>query len=169
MQVHRLVLGLLLAAPLCMVAASPAAAAPCDADAFREFDFWLGEWQVHTPDGKLAGTNRIEREYNGCVIHERYTTGRGYSGESLNTYDASRKVWHQSWVDDAGTLLLLEGGMVAGKMVLEGQTIGNDGQPAKQRITWTPNPDGSVRQHWEVVNAKGAWSTAFDGLYTKSR
>ena len=147
--------------------AQPALAAPCDAAPFREFDFWLGEWQVHTPDGKLAGTNRIEREYNGCVIHEHYTTGHGYSGESLNSYDAPRKRWHQTWVDSAGTLLTLEGQLVDGKMVLEGQTVGHDGQVTRHRITWTPNANGSVRQLWESTGANGAWGIAFDGAYTK--
>ncbi|MEO8487556.1 MAG: hypothetical protein ABI585_14595 [Betaproteobacteria bacterium] len=147
---------------------SPAAlAAPCDAAAFREFDFWLGEWNVRTPDGKLAGVNRIEREYGGCVLHERYDTGKGYQGESLNIYDASRKRWHQTWVDSGGTLLLLEGGIAGGKMVLEGRAIGDDGQPTQHRITWTPHPDGSVRQFWESTDAKGAWATAFDGTYTR--
>lgn len=46
-------------------------AAPCDAPAHREFDFWLGQWQVHTPDGEMAGSNHIERGYGGCVLHER--------------------------------------------------------------------------------------------------
>src|ERR1044072_7441350 len=55
----------------------------CDASEHRQFDFWLGEWNVRTPDGKLAGVNDIRREYNGCVLHERYSTARGYSGESL--------------------------------------------------------------------------------------
>ena len=32
-----------------------AVAAPCEDNAHRQFDFWLGEWQVHTADGKLAG------------------------------------------------------------------------------------------------------------------
>ncbi len=148
-------------------AAFPAIAAPCDTPAHRAFDFWLGEWQVRTPDGKLAGVNRIEREYDGCVVHERYTTGRGYSGESLNIYDASRKVWHQTWVDTSSTLLLLEGGIRDSKMVLEGQTIGADAQLTRHRITWTPNADGSVRQFWESTDAKGAWSTTFDGAYTR--
>jgi hypothetical protein len=147
--------------------AGHAAAAPCDAPAFRAFDFWLGEWSVHTPDGKLAGTNRIDREYGGCVVHERYTTGRGFSGESLNVYDAPRQRWHQTWVDDSGTLLILEGRAIDGKMVLEGQTIGAAGEVVRHRITWTPNADASVRQLWESTDAKGAWQVAFDGLYTK--
>ncbi len=143
------------------------AASPCEAPAHRAFDFWLGEWQVHTPDGKLAGTNRISSEYNGCVLHERYDTGRGYSGESLNIYDAGRKVWHQTWVDTSGALLLLEGGLRSGSMVLEGQTTEVDGKVTKHRITWTPGANGSVRQLWESTDDKGQWSTAFDGLYTR--
>ena len=73
---------------------APAPAAPCDAPEYRQFDFWLGEWVVKGPAGKVAGINRIVSEYGGCVLHEHYVTGRGYSGESLNTYDAGRKLWH---------------------------------------------------------------------------
>jgi len=146
---------------------SAASATPCDDSQHRAFDFWIGEWQVKTPDGKVAGVNRIEREYGGCVLHERYDTGRGYSGESLNIYDAGRKVWHQTWVDTSGTLLVLEGGIREGKMVLEGQTVAADNQVTKHRISWTPNQDGSVRQLWESTDAKGGWVTAFDGRYTR--
>lgn len=152
---------------LALLALPSALAAACDASAFRQFDFWLGEWQVHTPDGKLAGTNRIERQYDGCVIHEHYTTGRGYSGESLNIYDEPRMVWHQTWVDNSGTLLSIEGQFLDGRMVLQGQSTGSDGVITRHRITWTPNPDGSVRQLWESTDAKGEWSVAFDGKYTK--
>ena len=152
---------------LALLALPSALAAACDASAFRQFDFWLGEWQVHTPDGKLAGTNRIERQYGGCVIHEHYTTDRGYSGESLNIYDEPRKVWHQTWVDNSGTLLSLEGQLVDGKMVLQGQSTGSDGLVTRHRISWTPNADGSVRQLWESTDAKGEWSVAFNGMYTK--
>src|SRR6202008_4805754 len=81
------------AAVLAFAGIAPAFAAPCDAAEFRAFDFWIGEWRVTGPAGKLAGINRIEREYDGCVLHEHYVTGRGYSGESLNTYDAGPKVW----------------------------------------------------------------------------
>ena len=150
-----------------MAAASAGAAAQCDAAPFREFDFWVGEWDVSTPDGKVVGTNRIEREYGGCVIHERYSTAREYSGESLNMYDVGRKVWHQTWVDNGGTLLTLEGRLIEGRMVLAGESIGADGQKSRQRITWTPNTDGSVRQLWESSDAQGGWTVAFDGLYRR--
>jgi hypothetical protein len=156
-----------LLACLAAALATPALAGPCDAPEHRAFDFWVGEWDVRTPDGKLAGVNRIAREYGGCVLHERYDTGKGYSGESLNVYDASRKVWHQTWVDTGGTLLLLEGGLRDGRMVMEGQTANESGPPTKHRITWSPNADGTVRQHWESTDDKGRWTTAFDGTYAR--
>lgn len=158
---RRLLLALLL--PFPAFAETPA---PCAMDAFRQFDFWLGTWNVHTPDGKLAGTNRITAEYGGCVLHERYDTSRGYSGESLNTYDPGSRRWHQTWVDNQGTLLLLDGGLRGTSMVMEGKTRDTAGTVTRHRITWTPNADGSVRQHWESTDATGKWTTAFDGRYT---
>jgi len=141
--------------------------APCSSAEHRQFDFWIGDWQVHKPDGTFAGLNRITREYGGCVVHEHYATGKGYSGESLNVYDAARKVWHQTWVDDSGLLLTLEGSWDGKSMILEGLAPAPNGTMSKQRITWTPNADGSVRQLWEAADAKGAWSVAFDGRYTR--
>ena len=102
-----------------------AKAGPCDTPEHRAFNFWLGDWQVHTPKGKLAGHNLVESRYDGCVVHEQYTSASGkYRGESLNIYDASRKLWHQTWIDNSGLLLVLEGGIRDGKMVLEGKSTG---------------------------------------------
>jgi hypothetical protein len=44
--------------------------------------------------------------------------GGGYSGESLNEYDAARKVWHQTWVDSSGTLLLFNFAPVSARLEL---------------------------------------------------
>lgn len=140
---------------------------PCTSAAHRAFDFWLGEWQVHGANGKQAGTNAITSAHGGCVLRESYRTPGNYSGESINIYDASRKVWHQTWADSYGLLLTLEGGLQDGRMVLEGGGIAPGGGVIKHRITWTPNADGSVRQHWESTDAGGKWTTAFDGKYTR--
>lgn len=141
--------------------------ASCSDPAYRQFDFWLGKWEVFKPDGKVAGTNHVEKEYGGCVLHERYATPGKYTGESLNTYDSSRKVWHQTWVDNSGLLLLLEGTFNGKSMILEGKNLDTAGKETKHRITWTPNSDGSVRQLWESTDSKGAWIVAFDGLYKR--
>ncbi len=117
---------------------------PCTAPEYRQFDFWIGEWTVRNPDGKEVGRNHIQKRFNGCVLHESWTSARGFTGESFNTWDPRRGVWHQTWVDGAGTLLLLEGGLQDGAMVLSQDGVGRDGKPLTQRITWTPLEDGRV-------------------------
>lgn len=156
----------------CLALVAPAGAQqqtpPCTAPEFSQFDFWLGTWEV-TANGRRAGTNTIEKDMGDCVLHESYEAASGYFGESFNIYDASRGVWHQSWVDNTGLLLLLEGGLVDGAMVLEGETTGADGTVSEQRITWTVvdgDPD-RVRQLWESRTPGGEWSVAFDGLYER--
>lgn len=140
-------------------------------DPRRAFDFWLGSWDVFAPDGRRVGGNRIESLYDGAALAEHWEGIGGIRGTSLNALDAATGRWHQTWVDSGGSLLRLDGGMVGSSMVLEG-TAPADDDPARldqQRITWTPNADGSVRQHWEVSSDGGAsWRTAFDGEYRRS-
>lgn len=145
-------------------------AAPCSTPQHRAFDFWEGVWEVRAPDGRVAGQNTIRRLMGGCVLHEHYTTPRGYEGESLNIYDATRDVWHQTWTDNGGLLLVLEGGFDGTRMVLQGETVDSLGSVTLQRITWS-RIDGDadrVRQHWEASTDGGAtWTTAFDGTYVR--
>lgn len=142
----------------------------CATPEHRQFDFWIGEWVVHVPDGRRAGHNTITREMDGCVLHESYHTDRGYRGESFNAYDAGRGVWHQTWVDNAGLVLRLDGGSKDGSMILSGETVGTDGSVSLQRITWSVldgDPD-RVRQLWETSTDGGeTWEVAFDGEYRR--
>jgi hypothetical protein len=145
---------------------------PCATPDHRAFDFWVGEWEVFRPDGALAGSNTIRVLMNGCVLHESYDTPTGYHGESFNTFDATRGVWHQTWVDNGGVLLVLEGGPHGDGIRLEGTGRAGDGTPVTDRITWSPlNPTGNrVRQHWERSSDGGtSWTTVFDGEYRRRR
>ena len=63
-------------------AADPAP--PCSQDAYKQFDFWLGTWEVSTPNGAVAGTNEITSEENGCLILEAWTSATGGTGQSYN-------------------------------------------------------------------------------------
>jgi hypothetical protein len=140
----------------------------CSGPEFRQFDFWLGDWAVAGPTGNAVGTNRITLEQGGCVLHEHWTGAKGSTGESFNLYDAAAKHWHQSWVDNSGTLLLLDGGLVDGRMILSGLGQGPKGEPIINRIAWEKLGDGRVRQTWTVSSDGGAtWTSAFDGYYSK--
>jgi hypothetical protein len=135
----------------------------------RDFDFWIGEWTVTNQEsGELAGWNVIEAVFGGRVLVERYSTPQGFEGTSLNAYDESGGRWHQCWMDSSGGVLDLYGGLVDGVMLMKGETRGEGGRGQLEQITWTPNPDGSVRQHWvQSTDDGGTWTTVFDGLYRR--
>ncbi|MEO7868786.1 MAG: hypothetical protein ABIU54_14190 [Candidatus Eisenbacteria bacterium] len=118
-----------------------------------------------TPDGKFAGTSSITRLLGDCVIQEHWAGSRGGKGESYNMYDAGRDLWHQTWVDDSGSMLLLEGHLEGGKMVLSG-VQGGKGKLVLNRITWTPVKAGEVEQLWESSADNGkTWRQQFLGIY----
>ena len=156
----------LLAAPA--GAQAPAAPPPpaCQSAEHRQFDFWLGEWEVFLPNGKKAGDSRIESISAGCALLENWSGSGGFSGKSLNSYDGGGdKRWHQSWVDSSGSRLELAGRYVDKRMVLSsapGTTV--------QRIAWSVNDDGSVRQLWESTADGGTtWTVQFDGRYVRRK
>ncbi|HEY1251378.1 MAG TPA: hypothetical protein VGH97_09320 [Thermoanaerobaculia bacterium] len=150
-------------------ASKPPAAAPqpCASPEHRQFDFWLGEWEVRE-SGKVAGANRISRILGGCALREEWTGAGGGQGTSLNVYDPARRRWHQTWADDKGLVLLLDGEWRNGRMVLEGERPITEGKTSRERISWTPQAGGRVRQLWESsADAGKTWQVVFDGIYAK--
>ncbi|MDQ6931043.1 MAG: DUF1579 domain-containing protein [Candidatus Eremiobacteraeota bacterium] len=147
-----------------------ALAAQCTAPEYRQFDFWSGNWRVtDRKTRKFVGTNDIPHVQGNCAIEEHWTSRSRIRGMSFNTYDRSTKRWHQTWVDSTGGLLELDGSLKAGSMVLSQTSAGQNGKPQLQRITWTPESDGTVRQHWVVSSDNGkTWQDAFDGIYHRA-
>jgi len=139
----------------------------CTNEEQRQFDFWIGDWDVYDAKDRLVGHNKIFPILEGCALSENWVNVKGVPGVSYNFYDAAEKKWHQTWVDQTGGALYLDGGLVDGKMVLSGNRPGKDGNTV-QRITWSPLNDGRVKQHWEVSKDDGkSWSDAFVGFYKK--
>ncbi|XLS30321.1 hypothetical protein ACJD0Z_05695 [Flavobacteriaceae bacterium M23B6Z8] len=139
----------------------------CCTEAHEAFDFWEGNWETYTPDGKLAGTNRLEKIQNGCVLRENWKSAKGsYTGTSYNFYNTADGQWEQLWIDNQGQHLHLKGNLEGENMVLSSAPIPQtDGSLVINRITWTPLENGTVRQHWETKKDDGEWITAFDGVY----
>ncbi|WP_340203303.1 hypothetical protein [Ascidiimonas sp. W6] len=139
----------------------------CCTSAHQQFDFWKGKWKTYTPDGKLAGTNQIEKIQDNCILREDWKSASGsYSGTSYNYYNQTTKQWEQIWIDNQGQNLHLKGGFQTGRMILISDSLTqSDGGYLINRITWTPLKQGWVRQHWETKKDKGEWVTVFDGTY----
>jgi hypothetical protein len=136
----------------------------------HQFDFWIGRWEVTGAGGKIAGHSRIEPVSDGCGISEHWEGTSGSRGVSYNAWDPSSGHWHQFWIGNTpGDVLWLEGGIDGGRMVMQG--VRNNpatNKPQRQRITWTPNAAGTVRQLWETSDDDGAtWVVSFDGNYQR--
>ena len=103
----------------------------CQAPEYRQFDFWVGRWNVFNPANQLAGTSIIESELDGCLIEENWNAAGGGRGRSLNVYDASTSTWHQFWVAAGGCPLaniVMEGGIDAnGSMTMQGSLTQSEG------------------------------------------
>ena len=141
--------------------------APCAAPEYSEFDFWLGDWDafdVDNPGVKIART-RVDRILNGCVLGEVYEGTDGHEGQSFSIYDMSRKVWHQSWVTNRGELLVIEGKIQAGEMVLSGVDHPVGVQERHVRGTWKP-VGGGVREV-AIISTDGGkgWKPWFDLMF----
>lgn len=138
-------------------------ASPCSQLAFREFDFWAGDWDVFEVGGqrKMAHA-RIDPILDGCVLHEDYQQSDGHKGQSFTIYDAVRHVWHQSWVTNRGERLEIEGKLENGEMVLSGE---DQAAGSLVRGIWKPE-NGGVRETAVTSSDRGkSWKPWFDIVF----
>ena len=148
--------------------------APCHTDAHRAFDFWLGDWDVFGPDGKLAGRSRVVAILDGCVVQEEWDSAPdapnapAVRGRSLSLLDRGTKTWHQTYVDNSGALLRLDGGREGESMTMTGERTGGDGRVRRYRLTWSPESRDEVQQLFEVSENDGrSWQVVFEGRYVR--
>jgi hypothetical protein len=145
-------------------------ALPCKAaPEFRQFDFWIGEWDVKTQQGGIAGSSSVQLILGQCIIFENWTSGAGSSGKSFNIYDVSDKQWHQTWVSDKGVFTHYKGGLKEGSMVVVADTVVG-GKKTLAKMTFSKLPNGDVRQFGEnSVDEGKTWTPSFDLIYSKKK
>jgi hypothetical protein len=152
---------------LMFTAASPAKSqTTCSQDLYRQFDFWIGKWEVKSPDGKTVGWNEVTRELDGCLLVEHWKSAGGKSlGSSFNYYDIRDQLWHQLYLDnsgDAGAFPAMTGYFLNGKMVL----LTDPKVKPLDRWTWYQISLGRVRQMAERSEDGGkTWATIWDSTY----
>lgn len=165
---------------LCLVAASLTAAfaapqapgAGCPAPEYRQFDFWLGDWDTFEVVGDTTTSTaraRVDLIAGGCAVHELYEQTDGLIGDSILSFDPVRKVWQQTWVTNGDGLMVLTGAFKDGAVTLEGEYHTKSGKNLPHRITW--KREGSGVRESAVLSKDGGktWEPAFDVLFKKRR
>ena len=147
---------------------------PCSTDpVYRQFDFWIGDWEVYGLNGKKAGDSKIELILDSCVILENWKSASGpYAGKSFNTYNALTQQWQQTWVDNAGgSTEFLEGRYDDQKMIFRTRPypVSKDTM-AIRRLTFYNLSADRVRQHGEISKDSGhTWKTEYDLEYRRKK
>ena len=148
---------------------------PCDyKPENRQFDFWVGDWDVsNTQAGSAAGISHIERAIGDCVIWENWTSlgNTGYTGKSYNIYNADFKRWEQFWVDNLGGVIHFYGGLKDGVMDFYTDDLPqSDGTKLKRHLQFFSLASDRVRQFSQGSTDGGAtWSVEYDLSYTRKK
>lgn len=158
-----------------LLAAAKHSQKPCaDTAANRQFDFWVGEWNVvSTNTGAVAGESKIELILGDCVIQENWTTGgnAGHAGKSYNVYDANLKRWEQFWVDDTAGMIHFYGNLKDGVMDYWTEEIPQpDGSKLQRHLQFIPQGGAQVRQFSQGSTDGGkTWNVEYDLTYNRKK
>ena len=147
---------------------------PCAHDPrYREFDFWLGDWDVRPTGQPPAGPpsrNTITSDEDGCVLTEHWESPSGSKGRSFNIFDRSYGQWRQTWVDNVGGQHDYRGSLKDGNMVFLGDIPAPNGQRGRipTRLTFFRISKDTVRQFSEISNDSGrTWQVSYDLTYVR--
>jgi ketosteroid isomerase-like protein len=140
----------------------------CSGPEYRQFDFWVGDWDAFEAGrAAVVARSRVDRILDGCVLREDYESVNGLKGQSLSLYDASRRIWHQSWATNRGQLLTVEGRIEDGEMVLAGEERTADGVERLVRGAWQPINRGVRETTVTSLDAGKTWQPWFDLVFRR--
>jgi hypothetical protein len=133
---------------------------PCEGMEQKQFDFWIGEWDLTWPGEKPGevghGTNSIRRIMDGCIVQENFSGGESMHlrGTSVSVFDINSGRWKQTWVDNEGGYLDFVGDFKNGHMILQRETIRN-GAKILQRMVWKNISSNEMDWSWEASSDGG--------------
>jgi hypothetical protein len=142
----------------------------CATPEHRQFDFWLGQWDVFRTDtDQLVAHSLIEKLYAGCAVRENWMPIGGTGGGSLNSWRPAEKRWLQTWTDSGNNWNEYAGGIEGGMMVLTGKSVSVAGKATPVRMTYEAKPDGSVVQTgYQSADGGKTWSLTYQYAYRRA-
>jgi len=152
------------------------APAPCSGPEWKQLDFWVGEWNATWPasPGSPAGTatNRIEKILDGCVVSENFAADgpAPLVGRSYSTFNPRAKKWQQTWVDNQGSYLDLDGGIENGEMTLSMDRPGPGGTARRMRMVFRNVTPDAFDWSWEASADGGkTWKVQWPIHYARKK
>ena len=147
---------------------------PCTASQQKQFDFWVGEWDLTWPGKKPGesghGTNNIKRIMDGCVVQENFSGGDAHlRGTSVSTFDLTSNEWKQTWVDNEGGYLDFVGEFKDSQMILQREATVS-GKKILQRMVWKNITSSDLDWSWESsIDGGKTWQVNWPIHYKRVR
>jgi len=139
----------------------------------REFDFWVGQWNVYqTGTDYQVGMSSIENTSGGCLILENWTAvGNPDEGKSMNFLNPKTAKWEQHYMGIAGASQnYYNGEYKEGAMRFEGDGVDKAGNKLLFRLTYFNERPNQVKQLLEQSADSGkTWITLYDFTYKKTK
>jgi len=144
---------------------------PCAADPKqREFDFWIGEWDVfQNGTNQLVGHSLVQKVSGECALLENWDASRGFStGKSLNYFDALSNSWEQDWIGSmGGAQKYLNGVYKDSAMRFTYEAVNNGKKVTGNFIFYNLGP-GKVRQYQDASEDGGrTFTVSYDFIYMR--
>jgi hypothetical protein len=181
MPVAALASALLLAAGVAFPQA-PGSSSPCRTPEARQFDFWLGTWDLTgraraQPGsdrwGETRSTNTIRSTMNGCVTREEFenVAPTRWTGMSVSVWNPRSHQWHQTWVDSQGSYIPLTGAFQDGRMILVTPARAlPTGDSIVNRMVFHDIARDSLVWDWEASRDGGrTWELLWSILYRRRK
>lgn len=135
------------------------------------FDFWVGTFDAtpwNQPNAVPSGQLHNTREYEGCVIVERWTSVKGSGGMSMAFYDKNRHLWHMIWNDDFNQSNDLEGSYSDGAMRFTGWVLDSTGKRLLASNVLQNVSPGVIRHIYsESADDGKTWTVKSDGRFVR--
>jgi hypothetical protein len=143
----------------------------CDSPEARQFDFWVGEWDLAYVENGKAGTshNRVTKILDGCVLLEEFSGAPSsrLDGRSVSTFDRATRQWKQTWVDNTASYLDFTGGWTEGRMVLTREAE-ITGRKFLQRMVYEDIRAEGLKWLWQRSDDGGkTWTTGWEIAYKR--
>ncbi len=145
---------------------------PCQSEAAKQFDFWLGTWRgTWTQDSETkTALNVVNRSHDGCVVTEQFREdqARGLVGTSVSVWNPRTSQWQQTWVDNQGSYLAFTGGLEGATMTLAREVKTKDGKALRERMRFTDVTRDRFVWFWEQqIDEEKTWTVQWRIEYAR--
>lgn len=146
---------------------------PCSADSRqREFDFWIGEWDVfQNGTNQLVGHSLVQKVSGECALLENWeASSGGGTGKSLNYFDVLNNSWEQDWIGSMGGAQRYLNGVYKDSAMRFTYEAMNNGKKVTGNFIFYNLGPGKVRQYQDASEDGGRTVTvSYDFIYIRKK